>query len=160
MGKTALWIVTILLDVFAFFLMFFMAPGGKSELASRGVRGTGTVILKDTQQSANGAAMNMITFEFLDAQNKNHRINRQMFDEGRFNSLSPKQDINVLYLPENQEIAATDGMEGLSSPKAGAFNFVAWSAIIASFVTGYMAIKSQLAGPKPAKSRGITMTRR
>jgi hypothetical protein len=156
MSKGSLWFITALLLIGAIYVLFIYLPGRQSELAKKGVQGYGTVQMKDSRPTGKeGEIEYFVTLIYQDTSGKNHQITRQMYDVGAWDGLKANQDIKVTYLPSDPDNGSIPGAEGMTTPRAGAFKFLAWSAIIVSFFTGYLAYRAK---PKPAA--GPVMTRR
>ena len=157
MPRVALWFVTVILVVGAFYIWFVAIPGRRSEMAQRGKREHGTIQMKDSQPLANGGMAYTFTVIFPDAQNRNHSPTIRMLDQGKWNGSKIGDDIIVYYLPENPDKATVEGGEGMAAPHSAALSFIAWTMFIASGFVGYAAYKA----PKPErKSRNnVTIAR-
>jgi hypothetical protein len=158
------WTLALFLTAGSLYLLFIYIPGGRSELARRGIRATGTVQLKDSRPSQDGGLIYTITFIFADSMKKNHRVERRAYDLGLWDRLKVNQDIRIYYLPENPEVASFEGGELMSSPASGSLRYIAWSALIASLYFWYQVyrhLKSPRSpgSPPPAKKPKITRTR-
>ena len=155
MSKTSLWVITALLLCVAIYLLFIYLPGRQSVLAKKGVRGDGTVQMKDSRPvGQDGGTEYYVTLIYQDAQRKNHQVTRQMFDVGAWEDLKANQDVKVYYLPNDPDNGSIPGAEGMTTPRAGAFKFLAWSAIFAAAGTGFLAYRA-----RPRKAGGPVMTR-
>jgi hypothetical protein len=156
MSKTSLWVITALLLIVAFYILFIYLPGRQSELAKKGIQGEGTVQMKDSRPTGpDGSTEYYVTLIYQDAQHKNHQVTRQMFDVGAWEGLAAGKDVKVYYLPSDPDNGSIPGAEGMTTPRAGAFRFLAWSAILASIITGFLAYRA-----KPKQSGGPVMSRR
>lgn len=155
MSKNSLWIITSLLLLGAIYLLFIYLPGRQSELAKKGVRGDGTVQMTDSRPTGpNGSTEYYVTLLYQDGEGKNHQVTRQMFDVGAWQDLKAGKDVKVYYLPSDPDHGSIPGAEGMTTPRAGAFRFLAWSSIIAAFISGFLAYRAS----KPAG--GPVVTRR
>jgi len=148
MSKTSLWIVTVLLFVGAIYILFIMLPGRQSKLAKEGVTVDGTVQMVDQRPGPDGSgSLFFVTLIYKDNEGKNHQVTRQMFDAGAWEGLKANQDIKVHYLPSDADNGSIPGAEGMTTPRAGAFKFLAYTFILAAFGTGFLAFRA-------AESRG------
>jgi hypothetical protein len=155
MSKTSLWIITGLLLCGAIYLLFIFLPGRQSELAKKGVRADGTVQMVDSRPTGSDDSMAyFVTLLYQDAEGKNHQVTRQMFDAGAWSDLKAGKDVKVYYLPSDPDHGSIPGAEGMTTPRAGAFKFLAWSAILAACITGFLAYRAA-----PKKSGGPVVTR-
>lgn len=155
MSKTSLWAITILLLAGFIYLRFIYLPGRQSELARKGVQGYGTVQMKDQRPtSPDNSTEYFVTLIYQDAQGKNHQVTRQMFDTGAWENLKANQEIKVYYLPSDPDNGSIPGAEGMTTPRAGAIGFLAWSAFLAACVTGFLAYRAT-----PKTAGGPVMTR-
>jgi hypothetical protein len=158
------WTMALFLTAASLYLLFIHIPGGRSELARRGIQTIGTVQLKDSRPSQDGGLIYTITFIFADANKKNHRVERRAYDLGLWERLKANQELRVYYLPENPEVASFVGGELMTSPASSSLRFIAWSALIVSLYFWYHVYR-QLKSPQPpqsslpAKTPKITRTR-
>jgi len=156
MSKTSLWVITALLLIGAIYVLFIYLPGRQSELARKGILGYGTVQMKDQRPTGpDGSTEYFVVLIYQDASGKNHQVTRQMFDVGAWDGLKANQDIKVTYLPSDPDNGSIPGAEGMTTPRAGAFKFLAWSAIFAAIATGVLAYRAT-----PRNTGGPVMTRR
>ncbi len=130
-----------------------------SELAKKGVRTNGEVLFKDSRPGADGSFTYTVTFVFPDASQRNHQVTRIVPDKRIWESLSARQDVKVLYMPDRPEEASIAGAEGLARPHAQAYAFLCWSSIIAGFVVGVLALRSGETGKRDAKPGPPSVTR-
>lgn len=157
MSKTALWIISALLFCGAIYLLYIYLPGRQSELAKQGKFDKyGQVQMKDSRPDGDGKVSLFVTVLYKDEEGKNHRSTRQMYDAGLWDSLKTNQDIKVYYLPADPDNGSVEGAEGMTTPRAGAFRFLAWTTVLAGFITAFLAWRA----PKPSGDRGPVMTRR
>src|SRR5437588_238848 len=103
MSRNTLWFLTILCLGIACAIWFVFLPGRQSKLAREGILGYGTVQMKDSRPDIEGHMHNFVTIIFQDSQNKNHRIEPEVYDSGVFDSLQAKQDLKVRYLASDPD---------------------------------------------------------
>jgi hypothetical protein len=156
MKRTHLWIIAAVLTVGSIYILFFHSPGARSELVERGVRGYGSVHSKDTRPGPNGETQYMVTFIYQDSMNKNHMVTQQVYSSGQWDSFKPGQDVHVVYLPNDPDKAS---IEGLAAQQSSALRFLAWTALIAGLIVGYLAWKAPKE-PKKPKDKGPIITHR
>lgn len=157
-----LWTIAALLTLGALFLLFFYIPGGQSEVARRGVKTEGQVIMKDSRPDGQGGTALTVTFTYRDAQNKNQMAENRLLDAGQWESLKRDQYVRVYYLPDRPGQAYIDGAAGMVPPHSSALKFLAYSMLFASLPVWFYAYYASRnpAAPKPKPSAKVTITRR
>lgn len=159
-GSPLLWGLGLLLLVASLVLLFWVIPGGTTDLAKRGIRTEATVQLADSKPGPNGESEMTVTFIFQDSMRRNRQVTRRMFDQGRWSELKPGKEIKVIYLPENPDGASLEGGEGLASKQSATLTYVAWSALIVGAFLTLRAWLSPRKAARPQPSVKITMARR
>lgn len=156
MSRNLLWVISAILFIGAIYLMYVYVPGQNSDLARKGLIGYGKVQMKDSIPTPEKTVYT-VTLIYEDDQHKNHMNKVEMYDTGAWDRLQTNQDIKVYYLPNDPDHGSIPGGQGMTTPKAGAYRFLGWSAIFAAIglaVYGYFQPK-----PEP-RAKGPVMTRR
>jgi len=144
-------------------LLFIYLPGRQSEVARRGIKTEGQVLMKDSVPDGKGGTLLTVRFVYRDAQNKNQMADNRLLDAGLWESLKRDQYVRVYYLPDRPGQAYIDGAEGLVPPHASALKFLAYSMLLGSIPLWFWAyfVSKNPAQPKqPKPSAKITVARR
>jgi hypothetical protein len=153
LSRGKLWLITVLLIGFALYLMFGYLRNGQSEVATKGVKTDGQVIMKDLATTSDGVVKHKVYFTFQDAEKKNHQ-GESYVDEATYEGLKPNAYVDVYYLPEDMTKAILKGGEGTAAPYSEAVSFLAWSLLIVGLIFGVFAWRAPKSSPDRPKGRG------
>lgn len=146
--------VGALLFVLGIGLQAFRMLVPPSELAKRGSRAVGQVLYKDSRPAPDGGFVYTVTFVYPDVTHRNYQISRVVPDKRTWDRLKAGGEVRVLYMPDQPLKASIEGGEELVRPHDAAYAYLAWSAILAGGVMGWLAFRQTSAASDRAATGG------